>query len=179
MTEPTGAVRAATAADAAACAELYAHYVRDTAITFETEPPTPDQMAARIADYAASHAWLVLERDGELAGYAYAHRFAERAAYAWSCETSIYVAPGARGNGTGRALYQALLPLLAERGFRRAFAGIALPNPASLAIHERFGFRQVAVFSRVGWKLGRWHDVAWLQRDLRDADNGEPPVPLR
>ena len=179
MTEPSGTVRAATAADAAACAEVYARYVRETAITFETEPPTPDQMAARIADYASSHAWLVLERDGELAGYAYGHRFAERAAYAWSCETSIYVAPGARGNGAGRALYQALLPLLAERGFRRAYAGIALPNPASLAIHERFGFRQVGVFSRVGWKLGRWHDVAWLQRDLRDADDGEPPVPLR
>lgn len=178
MTQSSGTVRPASPADAAACAELYAHYVRTTAITFETEPPTVDQMAARIADYGATHAWLVLERDGELAGYAYGHRFAERAAYDWSCETSIYVAPGARGNGTGRALYGALLPLLAERGYRRAYAGIALPNPASMAIHDRFGFRQVGVFSRVGWKLGRWHDVAWLQRDLLDGDAGEPPAPL-
>ncbi len=179
MSQPPGLVRPATAADAAACAEIYAPYVRDTAITFETEPPGPAEMAARIADYSASHAWLVLERAGELQGYAYGHRFSQRAAYDWSCETSIYVAAGARGNGTGRALYQALLPVLAGRGLRRAYAGIALPNPASLAIHQSFGFRQVGVFSGVGWKLGRWHDVAWLQRDLLDDDSGQPPAPLR
>lgn len=173
-----GIVRPATAADAAACAAVYAPYVYETAITFETNPPTTEQMAARIADYNATHAWLVLERDGEIAGYAYGHRFAERAAYDWSCETSIYIAPGARGLGAGRALYHVLLPLLAERGFRRAYAGVALPNPASLAIHERFGFRQVGVFRGVGWKLGAWHDVAWLQRDLGSGDVSAPPRAL-
>lgn len=179
MSQPTGIVRPATAADGAACAEIYAHYVRATAITFETEPPDAAAMAARIADYSATHAWLVQERSGQVTGYAYGHRFAPRAAYDWSCETSIYVAPEACGTGAGRALYQALLPALAGRGYRRAFAGVALPNPASLAIHQRFGFRQVGVFEAVGWKLGRWHDVAWLQLDLVDDDAGQPPVRVR
>jgi len=171
-------VRPATVADAAACAAIYRPYVLETAVTFETEPPSDDQMAARIADYAATHAWLVLEREGELLGYAYAHRLGERAAYDWSCETSIYVAPDTRGAGVGRTLYQGLLARLAERGYRRAYALIALPNPASIAIHERFGFETVGVLRRVGWKLGGWHDVAWLQRDLLDGDAGGPPAPL-
>ena len=179
MTQPPGIVRPATAADAPACAELYAPYVRDTAITFESEPPGASEMAARIADFSASHAWLVLERDGKLQGYAYAHRLNQRTAYDWSCETSIYVAGGTRGAGVGRALYRELLPLLAQRGYRRAYALVALPNPASIAFHERFGFETVGTLRRVGWKLGGWHDVAWLQRDLLDGDTGEPPVRLR
>lgn len=168
-------VRPATAADAAACLAIYEPYVRQTAISFETEVPTVSQMAGRIADFAATHAWLVLERDGEVLGYAYGHRLGERAAYDWSCETSIYVAPAARGLGVGRTLYGALLEQLAQRGYRRAFALIALPNPASIAIHESFGFQTVGVLRRVGWKFDTWHDVAWMQCDLVPGDTGEPP----
>lgn len=172
-------VRPATAADAAACLAIYEPYVRQTVISFETEVPTVPQMAGRIADFAASHAWLVLERDGELLGYAYAHRLGERAAYDWSCETSIYVASAARGLGVGRTLYRALLERLAGRGYRRAFALIALPNPASIAIHEGFGFETVGVLRRVGWKFGAWHDVAWMQRDLGEGGAVDPPVAIR
>lgn len=178
MIDSSPVIRAATLADAAACAAIYAPYVLDTAISFETEPPTPDQMAARIADYSATHAWLVLERGGDLLGYAYGHRLAARAAYDWSCETSIYVAPGTRGTGIGRTLYSALLSRLAERGYRRAYALIALPNPASIALHERFGFETVGVLHRVGWKLDAWHDVAWLECDLCTGDAAAPPTAI-
>ena len=179
MTEAPGLVRPATADDAAACAGIYAPYVCDTAITFETEVPSTAEMAGRIAAHRSSHAWLVLERDGGIAGYAYAYGFSPRPAYDWSCETSIYVAPATRGSGVGPALYGALLPLLAERGYRRAFARIALPNPASIAFHERFGFTQSGVLRRVGWKLGAWHDVAYLQRDLGDPTAAPDPLPTR
>ncbi|MCW5951538.1 MAG: N-acetyltransferase [Propionibacteriaceae bacterium] len=172
MSEFPGTVRPAITADAAACAAVYAPYVRDTAITFETEVPTAADMAGRIAAHGASHAWLVLEREGEVVGYAYAYAFSPRPAYDWSCEISIYLAPDNRGRGDGRALYDTLLPLLGERGYRRALARIALPNPASIAFHHRFGFTESGVLRRVGWKLGAWHDVAYLQRDL-----GDPTAP--
>ena len=179
MSEFPGTVRPATADDAAACAAIYAPYVRDTAITFETEVPTAADMAGRIAAHGASHAWLVAEREGEILGYAYAYGFSPRPAYDWSCETSIYVAPSSRGGSAGSALYEALLPLLAERGYRRAFARITLPNLASVAFHERFGFIESGVLRRVGWKLDAWHDVAYLQRDLGDVDPLVPPNPIR
>ena len=175
MSEFPGTVRPATVDDAAACASIYAPYVRDTAITFETEVPTVADMAGRINTHGSSHGWLVLEQAGEVIGYAYAYAFSPRAAYDWSCETSIYLPPEATGRGAGRALYAALLPLLGERGYRRAFARIALPNPASTAFHQRFGFTESGVLRRVGWKLGAWHDVAYLQRDLGDAT--APPTP--
>lgn len=179
MKDLTAMVRPATLDDAAACAAIYAPYVTQTAITFETEVPSVEDFAKRIASYAASHAWLVYERDGEVLGYAYGHAFAERAAYAWSCETSIYVGVEARGTGAGRALYRELLHVLADRGYRRAYAGVTQPNEASMAIHAAFGFEQVALFSRVGWKHGEWRDVAWLQRDLGSVAADAPPGALR
>ena len=172
-------VRPATADDAAACAAIYAPYVRDTAITFETEVPSDADIAGRIAAHGSSHGWLVLEQDGVITGYAYAYAFSPRAAYDWSCETSIYLDLDARGRGAGRALYGALLPLLAERGYRRAFARIALPNPASIAFHERFGFTESGVLRRVGWKHDAWHDVAYQQRDLGDPDAAAGPLQAR
>lgn len=170
-------IRPATAADAPACATIYAPYVTETVITFETDPPSAQQFAQRIADTRRTHEWIVAEVDGAVAGYAYAHPFNMRAAYAWSCETSIYLDRTARGRGLGRALYGALLPLLAQRGYRRAFAGVALPNDASLGLHHALGFEDVGCYRRVGWKLGQWHDVAWLQRDLQ-SDEADPPVPV-
>lgn len=170
-------VRSASAEDAAACAEIYAPYVTSTDISFELEPPTAAQFADRIADAKAEHEWLVAERYGVVVGYAYGHRFAERAAYQWSCETSIYLAPDVRGLGIGSVLYQRLLTCLADQGYRRAFAGITLPNDASVGLHRRFGFEQVGCYRRVGWKNAAWHDVAWMQRDLQAVEADPPAFP--
>jgi L-amino acid N-acyltransferase YncA len=164
-------VRPATAADAAACLEIYRPYVLDTAITFETDVPTVEEMADRIVDARVMHEWLVLEVDGEVTGYAYAHQFNSRAAYQWSVETSVYLAQDRLRSGGGRMLYAELLRRLAERGFRRAFAGIAQPNDASNALHQAFGFRRAGHYRRVGWKLGAWHDVQWWQLDLLGPDD--------
>ena len=170
-------IRDAAAADAAACAAIYAPYVRDTAISFESEPPSPEEMAGRIADHQRRHAWLVLEQDGDVAGYAYGGPFMARAAYQWATAVSVYLDPARHRTGGGRALYEALFDRLAARGHRTALAGIALPNDASTGLHRALGFELVGTYRRVGWKLGRWHDVAWYQRDLV-ADDG-PPESLR
>ena len=166
-------VRDATASDAAACAVLYAPYVTDTVVTFETEPPTAEQMTERIAAAQRRHAWLVLEDDGDVVGYAYGGPYKERAAYRWSCEVSVYLEQGRRRTGGGRALYEALFTRLAERGFRTAVAGMTLPNPASEGLHRALGFEPVGVYRRIGWKHGAWHDVAWMQRALASTD--DPP----
>ncbi len=171
-------VRTATPDDAAACAALYAPYVTETCITFETVPPTATQMAARIAAALATHTWLVAVDGDEVLGYAYGGRFAQRAAYDWSCETSIYLRRGLRRTGLGRVLYTELLDRLAARGYRRAFVGITVPNEASEGLHRAFGFEPAGVLRRVGFKQGRWHDVARLQRSLGDPDEDAPPVPL-
>lgn len=169
------------AADATACAAIYAPYVTGTATSFEEQPPTAEEMARRIAAHAARHAWLVAEVDGAVVGYAYGSPYRPRPAYRWTAETSVYLAVDApRRTGAGRALYVALLDRLADRGYRRAVAGIALPNDASLGLHRALGFEVVGTERRVGWKLGAWHDLARLQRDL--APDGEdagvaPPEP--
>jgi L-amino acid N-acyltransferase YncA len=139
--------------------------VTATWISFELEPPTAEEMAARIADYGASHGWLVAERDGQIAGYAYGSPHRTRAAYASSCDVAVYVDPAFARQGIGRALYGALLPLLAER-YHAAFAGIALPNPASVGLHEAVGFTPVGIYREVGKKLDGWRDVGWWQRLL-------------
>ena len=172
---PGPVVRLATPADATACAEVYAPYVLTTAASFESEPPAPEEMARRIAAAQQRHAWLVAEVGGDVVGYAYATAWKTRDAYRWTCETSVYVAPAGQGRGTGRALYEALLPRLVERGFRTVVAGMTLPNPASAALHAALGFRQVGLLEAVGWKHGRWHDVALLRRSLGDDPYAGPP----
>ena len=167
-------IRAAAEGDAAACAAIYRPYVLDTAVTFEIEPPTVAEMARRIEEAARSHAWLVAETNGRVIGYAYAGPFAARPAYRWSCEVSVYLEPGRRRTGAGRALYQTLLPLLVERDYRVAVAKMTLPNDASVGLHAALGFRPVGVHRRIGWKNGAWHDVAIVQLDL--ATGGEPPT---
>jgi phosphinothricin acetyltransferase len=129
------------------------------------EPPDAAEMARRIAEYAASHAWLVAERGGRVAGYAYGSPHRSRAAYASSCDVAVYVDPACARQGIGRALYAELLPLLAAR-YHAAFAGIALPNKASVALHEAMGFTPVGIYREVGWKMGAWRDVGWWQRLL-------------
>jgi len=169
-------VRDASERDAAACAAIYAPYVVDTAITFEDDPPSSAEMAQRIASASRSHAWLVLTEGGRVAGYAYGATFNQRAAYRWTCEVSIYLELGRRRTGAGRALYSALLVLLAGRGFRIAAAGMTLPNDASVGLHRALGFEPVGTYRRIGFKHGRWHDVAWTQRRLATGED-PPPEP--
>jgi phosphinothricin acetyltransferase len=170
-------VRDANEDDADACAAIYAPYVTDTAITFEYEPPSAAEMARRIAAAQRAHAWLVLEDDGRVVGYAYGGPYKERAAYRWSSEVSVYLETGRRRSGSGRLLYAALFERLAERGFHTLVAGMTLPNDASEGLHRAMGFEPIGIFRRVGWKHGRWRDVAWAQRSLGLDD--EPPVDLR
>ena len=175
MTTPI--IREARRQDAAACAAIYAPYVRDTTISFELDPPDEAEFARRIATYGQSHLWLVAEVDGALAGYAYASPFSEREAYAHACEVGIYLAMGHAGAGIGRALYGALLPGLTARGLHTAIARIALPNPASIALHQRCGFTPAGVLREVGWKRGQWVDVALWQLLLQPG-LPMPPLPV-
>jgi L-amino acid N-acyltransferase YncA len=177
MSSPALAVRPATAADAVACAKIYEPYVTGTSITFEVDPPTAEQFRRRIAQAQLNHEWLVAERERTIVGYAYGHQFHDRAAYGWSCEVSIYLRVGVRRQGIGRALYQELLMRLSGRGYRRALAGIALPNAASIGLHRALSFEEAGCYRRVGWKNGAWHDVAWMQRDLQPYEI-DPPAPI-
>jgi len=165
------------ARDAAACAAIYAPHVEGSPVSFEERAPDAEEMAARIERYGAGHAWLVAEREGEVAGYAYATAFNERPAYRWSTSVSVYVAEDARGQGLGRALYEALFERLRERGFRIACAGITLPNEASERLHESLGFELVGVNRGIGFKEGAWRDVGWYQLELAPAGAGPPPEP--
>src|SRR5215218_7479096 len=165
------------ARDAAACAAIYAPHVEGSSVSFEERAPDATEMAARIERCGTSHAWLVAERGGEVVGYAYATAFNERPAYRWSASVSVYIAEGARGEGIGRALYEALLARLLERGFRMACAGITLPNEASVGLHETLGFEPVGINREIGWKEGAWRDVGWYQLELSPAGEDPPPEP--
>jgi L-amino acid N-acyltransferase YncA len=166
------AIRLACADDAAQVQAIYAPVVRDTAISFEVDPPDVSEMGRRIRGTLTRLPWLVCERDGEVLGFAYAARHRERAAYRWSVDVSVYVDQQARRAGVGRGLYVSLLALLARQQFAAAHAGITLPNPASVGLHQALGFVPVGVYRAVGFKLGAWWDVGWWQRRL-----GEPAVP--
>ncbi len=167
-------VRPATAADAAACAAIYAPYVAETAISFEAEPPTVEEMGRRIGAALEHHDWLVLEDGGHVVGYAYGGPYKEREAYRWACEVSVYVDRGRHRTGAGRELYEALFERLTARGFTTAVAGMTLPNDASVGLHRALGFELVGTYRRIGYKDGRWHDVAWTQRPL--ATPADPPA---
>lgn len=166
--------RPAAPADAAGIAAIYAAFVTGSAVSFETEAPGPDEMATRMASGGALYPWLVAEDEGgALLGYAYAAPFRTRRAYRFTVETTVYLRPGAEGQGTGRALYAPLLELLTAQGFTHAIAAIALPNDPSVRLHERVGFAAAGVYREVGWKLGEWWDVGLWQRKL--ATPSRPP----
>ena len=170
-------IRVATPADAAGVAAVYAPVVAGTAISFEYQPPAEAEVARRMTAALAFAPWLVCCDGAEVIGYAYASRHHERAAYQWSVDVSVYIRDGRRRGGVGRALYGSLLALLRLQGFRAAHAGITLPNPASVGLHEALGFRPVGVYPAVGFKLGAWHDVGWWQLVLAPR-RGAPPPPL-
>lgn len=163
--------------DAAACAAIYAPYVSDSVISFEERPPTAAELAQRIAKVTETHPWLVAEDGNQLIGFAYATHHRERAAYRWAADVTVYVAPASQRAGVGRALYEALFDRLGQQGFRIACAGIALPNEASVGLHEALGFQPVGVYRKIGWKLGAWHDVGWWQLELASAETPDHHPP--
>ncbi len=158
-------IRSATAADFDVIAAITAYYVEHTAIHFAYQAPTADELRAQWDGPTGRHPWLVLD-DGAVRGYAKAGTWRAREAYRGCAEVGLYLAPDQRGRGHGPALLAALLVELTARGFHVAIAGIALPNPASVALHERAGFTAVGTFREVGWKLDAWHDVGFWQRPL-------------
>jgi phosphinothricin acetyltransferase len=163
-----GPIRIATAQDAEAVTAIYARVVRDTFISFELEPPAVEEMRGRIVSTLQLLPWLVsLDEQGAVSGYVYASKHRDRPAYQWSVDTTAYVREDCRGRGVGRALYVALFDALVQLGYYQAFAGIALPNDASVALHESVGFKAIGVYRKVGYKLGGWRDVGWWQRELR------------
>ena len=178
MTSPARIRPADPAHDAAACAAIYAPSVAASATSFELAPPDAAAFARRIAAYAETHQFLVAEQGGEVVGYAYACPWAERPAYRWSVETSVYVAVDHHGQGIGRALYAELFERLRAQGFRTAMAGVTLPNAASVRLHESMGFEPVGVLRGIGWKLGSWHDVGWWELALAERGDGVPSEPL-
>ncbi|HEM3198500.1 TPA: N-acetyltransferase [Streptococcus suis 14A] len=159
-------IRSARTEDAADLVAIYAPYVEKTAITFETEVPTVEAFASRIEKTLEKFPYLVAVEEGKVVGYAYASTYYARAAYDWTVELSVYVSREARGKGIGSLLYDALEEELTARGFKNFLACIALPNPASLALHKKRGYEQVAHFKKVGYKFGTWHDIVWLQKSL-------------
>lgn len=168
-------IRLATPEDAEAIRAIYAPIVRDTAISFEVEPPTLVEMQTRITQTLQHLPWLVCDLRGEVLGYVYASTHRARAAYQWSVDVTVYIHAEARRTGIGKALYTALLALLTRQGLAQCFAGITLPNPASVGLHESLGFQSIGVYRGVGYKLGSWHDVGWWQRGLQPEQRA--PVP--
>jgi L-amino acid N-acyltransferase YncA len=161
MAELDLVVRNATASDAQAMLDIYRPIVEHTAISFEETPPDVQEFTDRIIGLQSTHPWIAAEHDGSVVGFAYAAPHRVRAGYRFSVETTVYVASEMQGMGVGRALYGVLIDRLVDAGFASAFAGIALPNPASVRLHEAVGFTRTGTFPRVGYKLGRWHDVGW------------------
>jgi phosphinothricin acetyltransferase len=167
-------IRMAAVDDAAEIAAIYRPYVTDAVTSFEVEAPSAAEMARRIESTLTFAPWLVCTgADGEPIGYAYASRHRERAAYQWSVDVTVYIRAEHHRRGVGRALYSALFPLLRLQGFYTAHAGVTLPNPGSIGLHEALGFRPVGVYPAVGWKFGGWRDVGWWQLPLQER----PPTP--
>jgi len=173
-------IRLAHDADAAPVAAIYGPIVEQTAISFETVAPAAEEMRRRIIETLETYPWLVCEIDGRIAGYAYAAKHRTRGAYRWSVDSTVYVDPAFRRLGVGHGLYVSLFAILAQQGYVNAYAGIALPNEASVALHETLGFESVGIYRRVGFKHGAWHDVGWWALALNEhvPSPAEPaPVP--
>jgi phosphinothricin acetyltransferase len=174
-------IRLARQADAGRIAAIYAPSVDERATSFETVAPDAAQVAERIDKVLARWPWLVWDEGDGVQGYAYAGAFADRACYQWSVTVSVYVDDRVQRRGVGRALYVRLFELLRRQGCVNAYAGITLPNDASIGLHRALGFADVGIYRRVGFKFGRWHDVAWLGLALAAPHDGvepSPPCPL-
>ena len=163
--------------DAEEVLAIYAYYVNNTAITFETEVPSLANFKDRIETTLQTYPWLVALQDGKIVAYAFAKMHRPTGAYLWSPEVTIYVANDFQGKGIGKSLYEALFALLKLQGFYSVFAGIVLPNPKSIALHQTLGFEEIGVFKNIGFKLGKWHSSQWMQKSL-GQDQQIPSKPI-
>lgn len=172
-------IRTARREDAAMILDIYGPVVASSSISFETSPPSLARMEARIADTLKSFPWLVAEKDGMVIGYCYAGKHSSRGAYNWSAVVSVYISDKHHGQGLGTMLYKELIPLMKSLGYYNLYAVITLPNPGSIALHEKNGFSHVGSFNRMGFKHGRWHDVGWWEcRIQSDRESGPSAQPL-
>jgi phosphinothricin acetyltransferase len=166
--------------DAAAVQAIYAPYCESSAVSFETKAPSVEEIGQRIRKISDQFPWIVGERDRCVIGYAYGNRHSERAAYQWSVDATVYVSPSAQRIGLGCALYTSLFRILTLQGYYKVYAGITLPNAASVGLHEAIGFKPVGIYRGVGYKLGSWHDVGWWQLSLQpESDEPAPPRSIR
>ena len=173
-------IRFARPADAAGILAIYAPFCESSCVTFEIVAPTLAQMEQRITDITSEYPWVVAEIDGRIAGYVYGSRYRERVAYQWAVNVAVYVDPQYHRRGLAQLLYEVLFAILREQGFYKALAGISLPNPPSVGLHESLGFKAPAIIPGVGFKLGRWLDVGWWQLDLQPRIPVPPdPTPFR
>jgi phosphinothricin acetyltransferase len=168
-------IRLASPDDAEQVQAIYAPYCH-TPISFELAPPSVEEMRGRLIKVLGQYPWLVCADGSAILGYVYANQHRERAAYCWSVDTTVYVRQGGQRRGVGRALYTSLLALLPLQGYVNAYAGVTLPNPASVALHQAMGFQPVGVYQQVGFKCGAWYDVAWFQRPLQPRPGEPGPV---
>ena len=171
-------IRQANPTDAVAILAIYAPYIRNTSITFETGVPAVADFANRIHSYLQNWPWLVYETDGQILGYTYASRYRERVAYQWGVECSVYVHDDHHRRGIAKALYAALFSILKAQRFTKVYAVINLPNIQSVTFHENMGFKYFATYEKVGYKLGKWKDVGWWQLQLNEYSD-EPATPIR
>lgn len=174
-------IRHATPNDAEAIAEIYAPLVENSHVSFEERAPSATEMAQRISSYSQVYPWLVAEDERGILGYVYASAHRSRPAYRWSVDVAIYVRDDARGRGVGKALYRELFRLLKLQRYHSVYAGIALPNDASIALHRSMGFTPVGIYTHVGYKAGAWRDTSWWQLQLLGPDTppDEPLAPQR
>ncbi len=171
-------IRLAIPADAEQCADIYAPHVRRSAVSFELDVPSAEEIAGRIETTLQRFPWLVCVNGDDVLGYAYAGPHRQRAAFQWSVEVSVYVKDGCQRQGVGRALYISLVACLRALGYFKAYAVIALPNDASVGLHEAVGFRLVGTFDDIGYKLGRWHAVGYWELSLQPPSPPSDPVPV-
>src|SRR6478672_11168943 len=169
-------IRVAKVGDAEGILQIYAPFCESTRVSFELVAPSVEEMRDRIKRIGVTYPWLVAEEARRILGYVYASRLRERAAYQWTVEVAVYVAPEHQRRGLARALYTSLFAILRTQGYFTAFAGVTLPNAASVGVHEKLGFRPAGVFTGVGYKTGRWLDVGWWQREIQPPFD-KPPDP--
>jgi len=156
--------------DAQAALDIYAYYVNNTSITFETVVPSLEEFGKRIDDVSKNYPWLVCLQDGKMVAYAFAKIHRPTGAYLWSPEVTIYVANDFQGKGIGRKLYEALFAILKLQGFYTVFAGVVVPNPKSIGLHKALGFEEIGLFKNIGFKLGSWHSAQWFQKSLDQTE---------
>lgn len=173
-----GNIRVATKVDAAGMLEIYAPFILNSGITQETEVPSVEDFQQRIISNLEERPWLVCEMNNEIAGYAYAGKHRDRKGYQWCTETSVYISNKYYGFRIAKALYIALFDILKLQGYVNAYAAITLPNDRSVAFHKKFGFEYLTTYKKIGYKLGQWHDVGWMQYEI-NLHNRDPKDPMK